>query len=96
MLFCARSLSYCLVHITVLEASPFVYQCRQALQMLFAGKMEKERSSNSLRMLSLLSKKLIWLLFDGTLKQNFKIKRAHVINLNKLKLIYPKRKTDMT
>ena len=42
---------------------------RQALQMLFAGKMEKERSSNSLHMFSLLSKKLISLLFDGTLKQ---------------------------
>ena len=42
---------------------------RQALQMLFAGEMEKERSSNSLRMFSLLSKKLISLLFDGTLKQ---------------------------
>ena len=75
--------------------------------MLFAGKMEKERSSNSLRMFSLLSKKLISLLFNGTLKQRtflyytkptmvLNIKRAHVINLNKLKLIYPKRKTDMT
>ena len=31
--------------------------------------MEKERSSNSLRMFSLLFKKLISLLFDGTLKQ---------------------------
>jgi hypothetical protein len=39
--------------------------------MLFAGKMEKERSSNSVLtyMFSFLSKKLISLLFDGTLKQ---------------------------
>jgi hypothetical protein len=42
---------------------------RQALQMLFVGKMRNEMSSNSLRMFSLLSKKLISLLFDGTLKQ---------------------------
>jgi hypothetical protein len=41
----------------------------QALQMLFAGKMEKEWSSSSLRMFSLLFKKLISLLFDRTFKQ---------------------------
>jgi hypothetical protein len=81
---------------------------RQALQMLFAGEMEKERSSNSLRMFSLLAKKLISLLFDGSLKKitamehfNKRQMKIYILyarfrNLNKLKLIYPKRLTDMT
>jgi hypothetical protein len=76
MLFCACSLLYCLgssSHIKpFFEASPFHHlfpNARHALQMLFVGEMEKERSSNSLRTVSLLSKKLISLLFDRTLKQ---------------------------
>jgi hypothetical protein len=42
---------------------------RQVLQILFVGEKGKEMSPNALRMFSLLSNKLISLLFDGTLKQ---------------------------
>jgi hypothetical protein len=104
MLFRARSLSYCLAHILnrSLKLLRLFTDARHALQMLFVGEMEKERSSNSL-----LSNKLISLLFDGTLKQitameHFTKRQMKIFiyarfrNLNKLKLIYPKRKTDMT